>query len=341
MLRGPYLYAARVRLLNPVSTQILRDPKLRLGRGSFDNYDSCWKALQARFPEHRINDFTEADFDAFFTYADAEGTVRRVIGEPGWLENTVDQYIKAFRFAFQWAHRKGVIERDPTVYLRVEHEPKAPGRTHRRGNWLTLVEVAELTDLISAGEDPFAFRDRVLCQFIVGTGLRASEAAAVVWNDLQFDGAVTILHVNRGKGDKYRQLSPTPRTLEALAEWRRRAETLAGRPILDAEPLFPRARGFSVNGQFKEQSRTRRFDWGSSIGYSGVKGIVTAAGARIGRPALRPHDLRRTYAGLLEDAGLDIRTISKNLGHESVATTETYLSDNPTKRAAAVAGLTF
>lgn len=54
--------------------------------------------------------------------------------------------------------------------------------------------------------------------------------------------------------------------------------------------------------------------------------LVCRRGAKIGKPHLAPHDLRRTYAQLGYEAGVPITQISKLLGHASVATTQRYLN---------------
>lgn len=55
---------------------------------------------------------------------------------------------------------------------------------------------------------------------------------------------------------------------------------------------------------------------------------------------LRPHDLRRSFAGILEDANTDMRDIQAALGHEQLATTERYLKQR-TKLPAAAEALDF
>jgi integrase len=63
-----------------------------------------------------------------------------------------------------------------------------------------------------------------------------------------------------------------------------------------------------------------------------VRNRVALRAEAAGIPHLRPHDLRRSYAGILEDAMLaqpggavDLRAIQAGLGHEQMATTEKYL----------------
>ena len=43
--------------------------------------------------------------------------------------------------------------------------------------------------------------------------------------------------------------------------------------------------------------------------------------AEIGRPTLRVHDLRHTYASLARRAGADLRLLQKTMGHASITVT--------------------
>ena len=56
---------------------------------------------------------------------------------------------------------------------------------------------------------------------------------------------------------------------------------------------------------------------------------MRARGARVGIPDLRPHDLRRTLAVTLDARGVPVQDIRLVLRHHQVATTQTYLDDNP------------
>ena len=73
------------------------------------------------------------------------------------------------------------------------------------------------------------------------------------------------------------------------------------------------------------RSVTKGGELGESISGQAILDIVGAYGRELGKAKLRPHDLRRTYARIGYDAGIDIGQISKLLGHASIATTQRYL----------------
>jgi integrase len=66
-------------------------------------------------------------------------------------------------------------------------------------------------------------------------------------------------------------------------------------------------------------------------GINGLRNAIKKRGTQIGLPELAPHDLRRTFAGRLEDNDVPLRTIQPALRHSSVATTDRYLADNPNR----------
>jgi integrase/recombinase XerC len=64
---------------------------------------------------------------------------------------------------------------------------------------------------------------------------------------------------------------------------------------------------------------------GETISGASLYNLTGKYGAMIGKPELQPHDLRRTYARLGYDSGIEIAQISKLLGHSNIATTQRYL----------------
>ena len=218
---------------------------------------------------------------------------------------------------------------------------KVKVRTRRQAWWLTPADVSSIVDACPAG--PVGDRDAMLVRFGALTGLRRQEIASTQWRHVDFAGRT--LWVPKGKGDKERYVGLMDRTVELLLEWRDVAATQLGAFPL-SHHIFPTVLKAWPDGDsylawdrpakewFAQRHEPTGPFWGTSDVNVGQR--VREAGERAGFQHLGPHDLRRTFAGLLEDAGIPIQDISAQLGHASVGTTVRYLDSNPRKRANAI-----
>ena len=248
-----------------------------------------------------------------------------------WREKTVIVYRTAVCSLVKFCVREGFLTHDFTERLKELVQKDA--RTHRVHNWLTA---EDLTSLIRALPiTPVGDRDRMVIRLAALTGLRAFELEAVRWNHV---GKDRIL-VPHGKGDKQRSVSLTPDLRPQLTEWRARCAADLGalpstHPVLPAcdsagRLLWERPQ-LSPLWQVGEAPTPSGF---AGLAVVSIQRIVKEAGLRIGIQNLGPHDLRRSYAGLLDDAGVDLNTISTELGHANINTTRIYLDANADKRA--------
>ena len=138
---------------------------------------------------------------------------------------------------------------------------------------------------------------RVLLTTIYATGLRISEALALSVADID-RRQLTIL-VARGKGNKQRLVPLSPKLLEELRAW--------WRTHRHPQWIFP--------GKRSDRPLTA----------NSVQRACQQAAARAGlKPGVSPHTLRHTYATELLEAGIDLLTIQKILGHSSLRTTLLY-----------------
>jgi site-specific recombinase XerD len=153
----------------------------------------------------------------------------------------------------------------------------------------------ELTRLFFRTTDP---KHRTLLLTAYAAGLRVSEVVALQTSDI--DAERGVLRVRQGKGARDRTTLLSPRLLEALrAYWRHE------RPALW---LFPsrHPRGHLCAGAAKRlyaQAKQRA-------------GIEKAGGM---------HTLRHTFATHLLQAGVDLHTLQRLLGHRSLRSTTRYL----------------
>jgi len=154
-------------------------------------------------------------------------------------------------------------------------------------------------------------RDTAILALLLCTGLREAELCHLDVADLrQHYGGALALHVREGKGAKGR-LVPYGELEACLAyveAWLSYAQISVG-------AVF---RGFYKDGKHVRPSR---------LTPRAVQNILKRYPVIVdGRPVTAtPHDLRRTYARRLYDAGVELMAIQQNLGHSNLRTTQVYV----------------
>jgi site-specific recombinase XerD len=156
---------------------------------------------------------------------------------------------------------------------------------------LSRDEVAQLLALVPQPVE------RLILQTTYACGLRASEVLGLRLADI--DSSRMVLWVRHGKGGKDRGVPLSPALLEALrAHWRR---------LRPATWLFP---GQTPTGQ-RSLGALQRV----------CRRAVRAAGFA---KKVSLHTLRHSYATHLLEAGVDLVTIQRLLGHRDLQTTARY-----------------
>ena len=134
---------------------------------------------------------------------------------------------------------------------------------------------------------------------MVYAGLREAEVCALDLVDIEISERKGRVIVERGKGDKRREIPLSSEARQALKLWIQERGSLAGN-------LFTGKGGqrFTTSGLQK-----RIHDLGEL--------------ARIDE--LKPHDLRHTFAKRMLDGGTPLTVVSKLLGHARLETTARYV----------------
>lgn len=128
-------------------------------------------------------------------------------------------------------------------------------------------------------------------------GLRACECLELQYQDLDLPSQ--RLRVRQGKGQRDRIVYLSPIATQALAHY------LGGCSRPATAPLFSTPAG-------------------KPISYSWLHQHCRALAQQVGIPDLSPHRLRHTLATQLLNAGMEITSIQKLLGHQHVTTTQIY-----------------
>ena len=154
------------------------------------------------------------------------------------------------------------------------------------------------------------------------TGMRQGEIMGLTWDRIDFEAGTIlidrqmILERKRGgeykfdstKTEKSRKLKPARFVMDILRECRK--QQLQDK--LKAGALWN-------DGGFPGLVFTNHF--GQHFGRTTLTRRVSEIGKAIGVPGFRFHDLRHTYAVASIRAGDDMKTISSNLGHSTIAIT--------------------
>jgi len=153
----------------------------------------------------------------------------------------------------------------------------------------------EVDDLLRCTKN---LKHRTFLTTLYATGMRFSEAANLHINDI--DSKRMQIRITHGKGAKQRQVPLSPRLLSELRDyWKQFKPTSL---------LFP---GNSADKTYADTSIQKAIK--DSAKLANINKNVT------------PHTLRHSYATGLLEAGVDLLTISRLLGHACFATTMIYL----------------
>lgn len=153
----------------------------------------------------------------------------------------------------------------------------------------------EAVKLLSCVENP---KHRAVLMTCYAAGLRLRETTHLQIQHI--DGRREQLHIVAGKGSKDRFVPASPRLLEELREYWK----------------------LSRPGSFLFPGKTPNTPLSSTTIQKAMKLAVAKAGIK---KAATPHTLRHSWATSMLEAGVDLLTISKILGHASFVTTMIYL----------------
>jgi len=214
--------------------------------------------------------------------------------------NTTNKMLSALRGVLKESWRLGQLTAEE--YHRAIDIKSVRGQTLPKGRSVENTELKKLLDACERDTSPSGRRDAALLAVLYAGGLRRSELVNLKLADYS-EGAGSLM-VLGGKGGKDRLCYLSGGAAQALAEW------LKVRGV-EAGPLFlPINKGSNlINRKLTDQAVM--YILGERIKEAGIEGCS-------------PHDFRRSFISDLLDAGADIATVQKLVGHANVTTTARY-----------------
>jgi site-specific recombinase XerD len=203
---------------------------------------------------------------------------------------TVNRRLAALRKFFAWAKATGLIHDLPTETVKgVKGEGMAP-------KWL---DKREIDRLLRAVERDGNKRNLAILQTLRHTGLRVGELCELRKGDVEISERKGVLTVRSGKGSKYRQVPLNNDVRRALSSY------IEVRPATTGDYFFISQRGDGLQPQ-------------------AVQNLVRKYADLAGLSDVTPHTLRHSFGKQALDAGVNLVTVAKLLGHQRLDTTAIY-----------------
>ena len=201
--------------------------------------------------------------------------------------NTVAQHLAALRFFYVKTLKKAWSITETPYPKRAVRLP-------------TILSQEEVTRLIDAAHPPL---HRTLLMTLYATGLRRAELAHLKVSDV--DSQRMVIHVQGGKGRKDRDVLLSPKLLDELERHSHRLRTRSSLWLFPGRHVLTSDRPIT-----------------SKVIYHACKQAARRAALS---KKVHPHTLRHCFATHLLEAGADLRTIQRLLGHSSLEETAKYL----------------
>ncbi len=213
---------------------------------------------------------------------------------------SLSRKLTALRMLARHLVRERVREDDFTALL------AGPKLAREIPGTLSAEEVGRLMAAPTGG-DPRSLRDRALLELFYSSGLRVSELAALMLQQVDLDGGFIRVF---GKGSKERIVPVGGKARDALITY-----------LTSGRPHFVKSK---TGSQFFLNNR------GGALSRVMLWMLVKKYAQRAGiEKNVKPHGLRHSFATHLLSGGADLRAIQEMLGHASISTTQIYTAVEP------------
>lgn len=211
---------------------------------------------------------------------------------------TIARKIAALKAFFRYLRSQEYIEVDPVEKL------EAPRVQKELPNVLSVEQIESLFKQVEI-ETPGGQRDLAMLQMLYATGMRVTELVSLNMGDVDLVQATVICPGRNGRNKRERVLPLPPVAVEATQHY-----IQAARPRLmvhhpEEEALFLNHHG---------ERLTRQGFWLIIKGYAKQAGITF----------ITPHMLRHSFAILMLNGGMELRSVQELLGHAHISTTQVY-----------------
>ncbi|ENZ01997.1 hypothetical protein HMPREF1092_01232 [Clostridium thermobutyricum] len=206
---------------------------------------------------------------------------------------TINNYIRNLKVFFTWAVDNKIIKSSPMDKVQFVKVKRKPKDNISDSDFTALIRILDVTKY-------YEYRDYVVIQLIMDTGMRLGETLSLVIDDIDLDRRAILIPADIAKSKKERYVFFSNTMAGILRRWLQFKDRYINNDIL----IFPTSRGTKLGiPHFERNFRLYKQR-------SGLTKNIT------------PHSLRNNFAKRCLMSGMDIYTLSRILGHSSVTVTE-------------------
>jgi integrase/recombinase XerD len=211
-------------------------------------------------------------------------------------EASITRLIASIRGFHKFMIQEEISDNNPAQYLRVGSKALRLPKT------ISSDEMNKIIDSIG-GQDHNVTRDKLIFEFLYGTGARISELVNTDLDDIDIE--TNIVKIRFGKGSKQR-IVPLGTSLK-----------------IAINNYITRTRNSLINTK-KPNNALILNSKGGRLTRQSIWEVINRISVQNKIEDLTPHSLRHAFATHLLEGGADVRVVQELLGHSSVNTTQIY-----------------
>ncbi len=211
---------------------------------------------------------------------------------------TIARKLAALKAFFRYMQNTGIITSDPIEKL------DAPRVQRELPHVLSQEQIASLFRQVKV-ETSAGQRDLAMLHILCATGMRVSELVSLNLADFDAELATIVCPGRSSRSKRERVLPLSPETVEATEHYLATARPLLVTRHPEEQALFLNRHG---------ERLTRQGFWLIIKSYARQANIAE----------ITPHMLRHSFAILMLQGGMELRTVKELLGHAHISTTQVY-----------------
>jgi integrase/recombinase XerD len=211
---------------------------------------------------------------------------------------TIARKLAALKAFFRYMQSTGIITSNPIEKL------DAPRVQRELPHVLSQEQIASLFRQVKV-ETPAGQRDFAMLHILCATGMRVSELVSLNLADFDAERATIVCPGRSSRNKRERVLPLSPETVEATIHYLATARPLLVIRHPEEQALFLNRHG---------ERLTRQGFWLIIKSYARQANIAE----------ITPHMLRHSFAILMLQGGMELRSVKELLGHAHISTTQVY-----------------